>query len=254
MKQGDFTGLAKQYANRPGYAKLVLNHLLKYTGVTDSSCIADVGAGTGKLHEGLLDLGCSNITAVEPNEDMRNEGKQATEHRGVIWREGTGEATGLPPQSVDWVLMASSFHWTDASISLPEFYRILKPGGYLTVLWNPRHLEASPLQLEIDAMIRAKVPNLKRVSSGSQSYTQNIEATLTSTGHFTDVIHIEAGHAESMSPARYLGAWRSVNDIQAQAGRELFADIMTTIEQRIADMNTIITPYRTRSWTATRIG
>lgn len=29
----------------------------------------------------------------------------------------------------DWVIMASSFHWTDPKKSLPEFNRILTGGG-----------------------------------------------------------------------------------------------------------------------------
>lgn len=31
----------------------------------------------------------------------------------------------------DWVIMASSFHWTDPKKSLPEFNRILTGGGIL---------------------------------------------------------------------------------------------------------------------------
>lgn len=53
-----------------------------------------------------------------------------------------------------------------------------------------------------------------------------------------------------MSKERYLGAWRSVNDIQAQAGPERFEEIMRAIEARIADLDEITVPYLTRAWTS----
>src|SRR5262245_44424092 len=135
MKQGDFTTLAKDYVHRTGYSRDVLEllHARVARGQT-TLAIADVGAGTGKLTENLIELGLSGY-AVEPNDAMRAEGQRACgAERPFLWSRGSGEATGLPDASVDWVLMGSSFHWTDASRSLPEFHRILKPGGFFTAL------------------------------------------------------------------------------------------------------------------------
>jgi SAM-dependent methyltransferase len=50
--------------------------------------------------------------------------------------QGRGEATGLPDGSVDLVLCAQAFHWFDAFAALREFYRILKTGGRLALMWN----------------------------------------------------------------------------------------------------------------------
>ena len=46
--------------------------------------------------------------------------------------------------------MASSFHWTDPNLSLPEFYRILKSNTFLTIIWNPRNIKNSKLHVEIE--------------------------------------------------------------------------------------------------------
>ena len=56
-----------------------------------------------------------------------------------------------------------------------------------------------------------------------------------------------------MSKDRYMGAWRSVNDIRAQAGEENFKLILKKIEKKLDGMDSIDVPYKMRSWTAKRI-
>lgn len=253
MKQGDFTTLAGAYINRPGYSLEVLNLLMKHTGIAaDSDCIiADVGAGTGKLTENLLSLGL-NVVAVEPNDAMRAEGVRQTSRWKIEWRRGSGENTGLPANSVDWLLMGSSFHWVEREAGLNEFYRVLKPGGFFTALWNPRDIDRSPLHQKIEQRIHSMIPNLNRVSSGAAKFTQTLHTDLVSTGQFERSIMIEAPHEEQMSRERYLGAWRSVNDIQAQAGPERFKQVLDAIEEEISGLSDVVVPYKTRSWTVQR--
>jgi hypothetical protein len=52
-----------------------------------------------------------------------------------------------------------------------------------------------------------------------------------------------------MTKDQYLAVWRSVNDLQAQAGPERFERIMTMIEDVTAGQESFV-PYKTRSWTA----
>ena len=46
-----------------------------------------------------------------------------------------------------------------------------------------------------------------------------------------------------------MGAWRSVNDIQAQAGSDKWKLILNKIEKEIFSEDKIIVPYKTRAWT-----
>ena len=251
MKQGDFTSLAKSYINRAGYSQTVLAVLGKHAGVFDGTpdyLVADVGAGTGKLTEELLEMGIPCV-AVEPNDAMREEGIACTEKYDIAWMKGSGEDTGLDSDSVNWVLMASSFHWVNLEKGLSEFKRILKPGGFFTALWNPRDLASSQLHARIEERIHSIVPTISRVSSGSSKYTEGLAERLVSTGQFTDCFFMEASHQVSMTHERYLGAWRSVNDIQAQAGPKKFEEIMRAIEDEISSLDTVVVPYKTRAWT-----
>lgn len=253
MKQGDFTQCAPSYHNRPGYSDTVLKVIATYIGAFTQKGfeVLDVGAGTGKLTENLLELGLK-CTAVEPNDAMREEGIKYTAKFKVDWRKGSGEETGVPAACANWVLMGSSFHWVERLKGLKEFHRVLRPGGYFTAIWNPRDLERSPLHLKIEERIYEIAPEIKRVSSGSSKYTGDLHTDLISTGDFKDCFFIEANHEVAMSKERYLGAWRSVNDIQAQAGPERFEKIMLAIEEQIRDLKEVVVPYKTRSWTVQR--
>jgi len=53
-----------------------------------------------------------------------------------------------------------------------------------------------------------------------------------------------------MSQQRYLGAWKSVNDLQAQLGDSLFIKFLDFVENKISTENTIQATYETVSWSA----
>ncbi|RKI43913.1 class I SAM-dependent methyltransferase [bacterium D16-51] len=250
MKHGDFTDLAKFYVDRPGYSITLLRYIAAniQNELKRDLVVADVGAGTGKLTENLEQIGMSGF-AVEPNDAMRAEGKKLFLGRDTFeWRDGAAEMTGLPDDSVDWVLMGSSFHWADAPRAKKEFCRVLKPGGFFTAIWNPRDIQRSPLHMEIEEMIHKEIPDMKRVSSGGTVTTEVIHKKLC--GAFRDIIFMECMHEETMSKERYINIWRSVNDIQVQAGKEGFQRILDNISNILKDYNEISVPYKSRAWTA----
>ena len=66
------------------------------------------------------------------------------------------------------------------------------------------------------------------------------------------MVYLEGRHVIKMSPERYLGAWRSVNDLRVQLGREKFDSFLAFVEQRIEDLDVIEATYLTRAWSARR--
>jgi SAM-dependent methyltransferase len=252
MKHGDFTGLAGDYARfRPGYSPQVADAILGYLG-RDSARIdaADVGAGTGIWTRMLAARGLRSVVAVEPNEDMRAQGIETSRGTAVVWRHGSAEATGLPDASADLVSMASSLHWADFDRACDEFGRILRPGGVFVALWNPRSIEANPLLVEIEAQITRLMPEIRRVSSGRSGITERLTDMLSAKPLFGEVLYLEGRHALQQTPAEYLGAWRSVNDLQVQLGPERFAKFLAWTAERIKGLASIETTYVTRAWVA----
>lgn len=255
MRQGDFTQVAKYYHNRPAYSAMLLEKLIRC--INDSNKplqslqIVEVGAGTGKLTKMLTNFGLQ-VVAVEPNDNMREEGIKYTQNTQIQWQKGSGEETGIDSNFADWVLMASSFHWTNHAKSLPEFARILKQGGYFTAIWNPRNIKDDSIFAEIEQEIGRIVPELNRVSSGSQN-VKKWEEILIETGHFRDCFFMECDYIEMMDKTRYMGAWHSVNDIQAQAGEKRWREILNMIESKICNIQIVEIPYKIRAWTVRKI-
>lgn len=251
-RKGDFTGLAHDYhLNRPGYSDAVLSSLLglleqPVTGID----FADIGAGTGIWTRMVAERRPHSITAVEPNADMRSVGQSGVEGDEVIWLEGSAEDTGLSSSSVDWLTMASSFHWADTAVALREFHRVLRPHGLFTALWNPRRIAGNPILEEIEAKIHALKPDLVRVSSGLSGITKVLQDLLVESRLFENIVYMEARHSLVMTPERYIGAWRSVNDLRVQLGPEAFDEFLGFVMRSTRSETCIETEYVTRAWSA----
>jgi SAM-dependent methyltransferase len=151
-----FTGLARIYAAaRPSYPDEAIQYIIMTAGMTPGQLIIDVGAGTGISSRLFAEKGF-NVEALEPNEDMRKEAQEAGTKYGaaqIIYRDGTGENTGLETNSQRLVTSAQAFHWFVAETALSEFRRVLRPGGWLALFWNERD-ERDPLTKEYGDAIR----------------------------------------------------------------------------------------------------
>ena len=58
---------------------------------------------------------------TEPNASVR---EKALPHQGVVWRDGSAQASGLEDASVDLVTMFQAFHWFANTEAINEFARI----------------------------------------------------------------------------------------------------------------------------------
>jgi ubiquinone/menaquinone biosynthesis C-methylase UbiE len=251
---GDFTGLASDYSrHRPDYCPSVLDALLGLLNrrVTDIE-VVDVGAGTGIWTRMVYGKGVRSVTAIEPNDDMRAAGMSGTANTGIQWLKGCAERTGLPAGCCNWLTMASSFHWVDFEAATREFHYLLRPRGWFTALWNPRLIETNPLLVEIESHLSTLRQGIKRVSSGRSGITETLTEQLWSSPCFADVVYMEGRHDVVMTPERYIGAWRSVNDVRVQLGEKQFAAFLEFVEQRVAGQRSIVATYLTRAWSARR--
>jgi SAM-dependent methyltransferase len=116
---------------RPSYPPEAIDWLLP-PGDRD---VLDLGAGTGKLTTRLVERGLK-VVAVDPIAEMLEVLRAALPQTTALL--GTAEQIPLPDNSVDAVLVAQAWHWFDPARAIPEVARVLRPGGWLGLVWNTR--------------------------------------------------------------------------------------------------------------------
>ena len=138
---------------RPGYPEQALQVLKKECGLTPNQVMADVASGTGIWTRVLLGNG-NRVYGVEPNAEMRKAGERfLAEFPRFTSVTGTAEATTLADEAVEFVTAAQAGHWFDRERARREFVRILKPGGWLVLLWNERVTDSTPFLREYEELL-----------------------------------------------------------------------------------------------------
>lgn len=239
----DYTELAPHYLNRPDYAVEAIDHFCDLAEIRPGAKICDVGAGSAHLTKLLVAKGYS-VSAVEPNDAMREVGMSVTADKPVDWSEGTGEKTGQPDTSFDAVTFGSSFNTTDRPKALLETKRILKPGGWFACLWNHRDL-AHPLQVEVENLIKSRIEGY-----GYGSRREDQTEAIRESRLFDEPQYIEASYVAEVPAEVYIDAWRSHGTLQRQAGESFYEiiDLISSICSTHGD--TLQVGYTTRLWAA----
>jgi SAM-dependent methyltransferase len=149
-----FSTRVDQYVRfRPGYPNEVIDLLKAECGLAPRSVVADIGSGTGIFSRLLLDAGC-RVFGVEPNTEMRKAGENLpASYPSFTSVAGTAEATTLPGHSVDVVTAAQAAHWFERNAARGEFVRILKPGGWVVLVWNERSVDGTPFLKEYEQLL-----------------------------------------------------------------------------------------------------
>jgi SAM-dependent methyltransferase len=139
---------------RPSYPHDALTLLKSECGLRSGHVIADIGSGTGFLSELFLKNG-NRVYGIEPNKEMREAGEEylaSYDSFGSI--EAAAEATTLEDATIDFVTAGQAFHWFDQTAARREFARILKPEGWVVVMWNDREMNSAFATAYEDVLVK----------------------------------------------------------------------------------------------------
>ena len=129
---------------RPRYSPEVVQGLREACGLHPEHVVVDVGCGTGLLAKIFLEHG-NQVIGVEPNAEMRKAGEGfLSEFPKFSMVAGNAEQTTLPDRCADFVVAGQAFHWFQPQPTRAEFVRIVKPGGWVVLIWHDRDLESTP--------------------------------------------------------------------------------------------------------------
>src|SRR5262249_54513282 len=159
-----FSSRAADYVRyRPGYPREIVQTLKNDCALRECSVIADVGSGTGFLARIFLENG-NRVYGIEPNKEMREAGEQLLKDwRGYSSIAGTAEATTLAAHSVDFVTAGQAAHWFHRESARREFLRILRPAGWLVLVWNDRATDSTALLHAYEQLVQSHCPEYGEV-------------------------------------------------------------------------------------------
>jgi SAM-dependent methyltransferase len=170
-----FTGRVEDYSRyRPGYPPELLDLLRRECGLTKNAVVADVGSGTGILARLILENG-SRVVMVEPNDEMRHVGERLLLGQGRFDSvAGTAETTPLPESSVDLITAGQAFHWFDTEAARKEFARVLRPGGWVVLVWNDRRKRGTPFLEAYERLLKTYATDYAEVEHGRDGSLEKI--------------------------------------------------------------------------------
>ena len=150
-----FSGRVEAYRRyRPRYPREIIPRLQELCGLTPTSIVADIGAGTGMLAELFLQYG-NRVHAVEPNPEMRAACEElVASYPNLTCIDGTAEETRLPDDSVDFVAVGRAFHWFEQEKCRLEFARILRAGGWVVLAGMGPRKGADPIARDHENILR----------------------------------------------------------------------------------------------------
>jgi SAM-dependent methyltransferase len=120
------------------------------------STVVELGAGTGKLTDRLVEL-WHDVLATDPLDEMLQHLR--LRHPDLQVATASAEAVPVATRTVDTVVAAQAFHWFDADKALAEAARMLKTEGRIALCWNVRD-ERIPWVRRLGAIIGTNGGNI----------------------------------------------------------------------------------------------
>lgn len=116
------------------FSEAIRDEAIKKANLPGGSQVADLGAGTGFISEGLLKDG-NSVFAVDQSEEMLAILRQKLGHLGKIdCRQGQANQLPLEDQTVEGTFANMYLHHVESpSLAINEMYRVLKPGGRVII-------------------------------------------------------------------------------------------------------------------------
>ncbi len=154
---------------RPSYPNEIIPFLIEQEILNKDSKIADIGSGTGILSELFLKNG-NIVYGIEPNDDMRRASENfLKKYSNFMSIKGSAESTNLRELSIDLITVGQAFHWFMLNETKTEFRRILKPKGYVTLIWNNRRKDETNFSSNYEQFILKYGTDYKEVRKNEKN-------------------------------------------------------------------------------------
>ncbi|WP_342430098.1 class I SAM-dependent methyltransferase [Neobacillus sp. FSL H8-0543] len=119
----------------PGGLQLT-KELLSREKIDETKSILDAGCGTGQTSAYIAEQYQCNVTSLDCNKIMLDKASQrfSSLHLPIEVKQGSTEHLPFDEDLFDIILSESVISFTDVSLTIPEFKRVLKPNGVLLAI------------------------------------------------------------------------------------------------------------------------
>ncbi|MBF2022440.1 MAG: class I SAM-dependent methyltransferase [Hydrococcus sp. C42_A2020_068] len=193
---------------RPHYPKQIINFLRENCQLTPASIVADIGSGTGISSQLFLQNG-NLVYGTEPNREMREAGERLLKRYDNFKSiDGVAEATTLANASADLIIAGQAFHWFDRAKAKFEFKRILKPQGWVVLMWNDRRTNSTSFLIAYEQLLQTYGTDYEQVNH--KQIDKTIIDSFLGTGNYqqTNFYNYQTFNFEGLKE-RLLSSWLS---------------------------------------------
>jgi SAM-dependent methyltransferase len=214
---------ASYHSVRPQYPDWVYATWVERCGLTDGTNVFEIGPGTGIATRRLLDLGARPLIAIEPDPRLAAYLSENNRDEALQVMFSTFEGASLGESAFDLGVSATAFHWLEEDSSLAKVARLLRPGGWWTMVWHvfgdssrsdPFH-EATKMLLD----------SPRGPSAGTRGIPFALESAaralaLKRTGAFDLIEHRSSAWLLELDPQQTVALYATFSEINARQDRQ----------------------------------
>ncbi len=132
----DYSQISKYYDKvRKAEIDAWISRIVEFGCIEKSSCVLDVGCGTGRFPLGILTLTKATIVSIDLSADMLKEAMKKAGAEKIFWVQADGHSFPFKNRHFDCVYMTLVLHHLeDKTTGLQEVYRVLKKDGKCVIM------------------------------------------------------------------------------------------------------------------------
>lgn len=229
-----FDHFAQAYdSSRPMYVTELFKDLFAYSAVNSGSHVLEIGMGTGKASEAILDSGC-HLVGLEPGVHLAEvASKKFQKYPNFSIVNSTFQDYECCNEYFDFIYAATTFHWIPEEYGYRRVYELLKHGG--TFARFAYHAGADKKRKELTAQIQECYRNYTTWGDAAKEYSEEDAKKLAQIAGkygFTDTEHRMYYFTKDFTADEYMGLLRTYPDhmkIEEVTRRKLFQEIHSAI-------------------------
>jgi len=161
---------------RPSYPSLVIDDIIKISGIPENGLVLDVGCGPGRAAILFGERGY-RVVGVDISAEMVELARQkSSELPKVSYVVGEFEQADLPEDQFDLIVAGSSLHWIEPDQGYKKIADLLNDSGTLSAFWNFENYGIDGLAVTVSSLYREHCPAFPPDLGSPKRYIQKLDA------------------------------------------------------------------------------